>query len=76
MCLGDRFCFSRKGRTGQQRWVVHLKGANCMAVSLGSALRDLGLPWVAHFSLHLHERAEKPVLTSCRAPISDSESSE
>ena len=32
MSLGDRFCDSRKGRTGGGGW-VHLKGANSMAVS-------------------------------------------
>jgi len=32
MFFGDRFCFSRKGRTGGGGW-VHLKGAVSMAVS-------------------------------------------
>ena len=32
MCLGDRFCVSRKGGTGGGGW-VHPKGANSMAVS-------------------------------------------
>jgi len=27
MSFGDRFCFSRKGRTGEGGW-VHLKAAN------------------------------------------------
>jgi len=36
MSFGDRFCLSRKGRTGGGGW-VHLKSANSMAVSgLGS----------------------------------------
>ena len=34
--LGDRFCDSRKGRTGGGGW-VHPEGANSMAVS---GLRD------------------------------------
>ena len=32
MSLGDRFCDSRKGRTGGGGW-VHPEGANSMAVS-------------------------------------------
>jgi len=32
MSFGDRFCMSRKGRTGRGGW-VHPRGANSMAVS-------------------------------------------
>ena len=43
--LGDRFCVSRKGRTGGIGW-VHLKGANSMAVS-GLSFRNtlVGSGW-------------------------------
>jgi len=42
MSFGDRFCMSRKGRTGGSGW-VYPKGANSMAVS------GLGLGKVFHW---------------------------
>ena len=39
--FGDRFCFSRKGGTGQGGW-VHPKGANSIVVSGLGYRNDLG----------------------------------
>jgi len=49
MSFGDRFCLSRKGRTGGGGW-VHPQGANSMAVSgLGcrKALVGTGDPFLS-----------------------------
>ena len=45
MSFGDRFCFSRKGGTGECGW-VHLKGAKSMAASgLGCRKPLVGTGW-------------------------------
>jgi len=45
MSFGDKFCVSRKGRTGGGGW-VHLLGANSMAMSwLGCRKAMVGTEW-------------------------------
>ena len=45
MCLGLRFCASRKGGAGEGEW-VHPKGANSMAASgLGCRKALVGTGW-------------------------------
>jgi len=43
MSLGNRFCISRKGRSGGGGW-VHLKGANDMS--------GLGMPFVLYLNVN------------------------
>jgi len=52
MPLGDKFCMSRKDRTGGGVW-MHLKGGTYMAV----AGLDFKKPWSGHFSPFVHDWA-------------------